>query len=395
MKFWQTYIDRQKAEYLETPFPEDFDADAVVVIPCYDEQELETTLKNLLQCMPSTGKILVAIIINSSIRSKQQIVDQNRKTHQETVRFAQQNNRENIRFFPLVLENLPRKHAGVGLARKIGMDLSILHFLRNEKSDGIIISLDADCKVSPNFLADIETAYRKEKKLCCTVQNFHHRLESEDPVLENAIRQYEEHIRYFSRALQFTGFPYYLHTIGSAFSVSARAYVKTGGMGRQQGGEDFYFLQKVFALENTRFLKEAFVYPLARFSDRIPFGTGPALQKIIDDADGVMKTYSFNAFAELKKLFDLRKSFFRASTDEIENEIMTLHPGVVQFCLETGVVQEIEDSNRNSASYQSFEKRFFHHFNAFKIIKFLNATHPSPFYHGTARTEVDKMETTL
>jgi hypothetical protein len=43
-----------------------------------------------------------------------------------------------------------------GLARKIGMDLAIQHFLDTGNRDGVIISLDADCTVSPNFL----TAYR-------------------------------------------------------------------------------------------------------------------------------------------------------------------------------------------------------------------------------------------
>lgn len=395
MKNWQYYIERQKPEYLQTRFPADFAADMVVVIPCYDEKELLLTLQNLRACAMPKANVLVAVIINSSVRSKEEVVLQNRKTYDEVAGFAAENNSDTLRFFPLIFENLPRKHAGVGLARKIGMDLAVEHFLRHQNPEGIIISLDADCTVSANFLADIFAAYRQNEKRCCTVQNFRHRVENNDSLLENAIRQYEEYIRYFSHMLQFIGFPYYYHTIGSAFSVAADAYVRVGGMGRQQGGEDFYFLQKVFALENTEYLNDVFVYPMARFSDRIPFGTGPALQKIMDETDGKLKTYSFKSFVALKELFDLQKSFFKRDSDFIRQKIASLHPAIVQFAEESDVLFEIEDSNRNSATFTTFQKRFFHHFNAFKIIKYLNFAHQTYFKQQPIHTVKSELEKDL
>lgn len=379
MKHWQSYIERQKPEYMQAKFPSDFVADIIVVIPCYDEKELMFTLQNLCECTKPKAKTLVAVIINSSVQSSEEVVLQNRKTYDQVIGFAAENNTKTLRFFPLMFENIPRKHAGVGLARKIGMDLAVEHFLNTQNPKGIIISLDADCTVSSNFLTGILAAYGQNAKLCCTVQNFHHRVEKNDPQLENAIRQYEQYIHYFSRMLRFVEFPYFYHTIGSAFSVATDAYVRVGGMGRQQGGEDFYFLQKVFALEKTKSLEDIFVYPMARYSDRIPFGTGPALQKIIDDPDGQMKAYNYDSFVALKELFDLRKSFFKQDTGVIKQKISLLHPAIVRFSEETDVLSEIEDSNQNSATLANFEKRFFHHFNAFKIIKYLNFAHPRYF----------------
>lgn len=379
MKNWQAYIERQKSDYLQTRFPADFRADTVAVIPCYNEKELSLTLQNLCACATPKVKTLVAVIINSSVLTNEEVVLQNRKTYDEVAKLATENNSDTLRFFPLIFENLPRKHAGVGLARKIGMDLTVEHFLRHQNPEGIIISLDADCTVSLNFLTDIFAAYRQNEKLRCTVHNFHHRVENNDLRLEDAIRQYEEYIRYFSQMLRLIGFPYYYHTIGSAFSVAADAYVRVGGMGRQQGGEDFYFLQKVFALEKTEYLHDVFVYPMARFSDRIPFGTGPALQKIMDEPDGKLKTYSFDSFVALKELFDLQKSFFKRDNDFIRQKIASLHPAIVQFTDESNVLSEIEDSNQNSATLTTFRKRFFHHFNAFKIIKYLNFAHQTYF----------------
>jgi hypothetical protein len=135
-------------------------------------------------------------------------------------------------------------------------------------------------------------------------------------------------------------------------------------MGRQQGGEDFYFLQKVFAFGKVKELEQLHVYPMARFSDRIPFGTGPALQKIADEPDGEMKSYHFDAFLALKELFDLRHAFFKQDGSVIREKIGQLHPAIVEFTRRYDVVQEIEECNRNSATQPAFEKRFFHHFNA-------------------------------
>ncbi|MDD3541768.1 MAG: glycosyltransferase, partial [Petrimonas sp.] len=224
MKHWRAYLEIQKPEYLQTRLPQDVAADAVVVIPCYDEKDVLATLRNLCQSATPKAKTVVTVIINSSVRSEKEVVLQNRKTYDEITAFAAENNRDILRFFPLIFEDLPRKHAGVGLARKIGMDLAVEHFLNTQNPEGIIISLDADCTVSPNFLTGISTAYRQTGPPRCTIQNFRHRIETNDKKLENAVRQYEQHIRYFSQMLRFIGFPYPHHTIGSAFSVAADAY---------------------------------------------------------------------------------------------------------------------------------------------------------------------------
>lgn len=380
MNHLERYISRLKPEYLSTPYPDDFSADILIVIPCYDEKNLFVTLRSLLACSEHPeAKVGVAIIFNSSVRSTSEGILQNRVSYKETVDFARENNTESFRFFPLIFENLPRKHAGVGLARKIGMDLAVDHFLKNETENGIIVSLDADCTVSTNFISNIYSVFRGSENLNATIHNFKHRVEEEDPEIEKAIRQYEAYIHYFRDSLHRIGFPYYYHTIGSAFAVSADAYVRVGGMGRQQGGEDFYFLQKVFALGNVEELEDVFVYPMARFSDRVPFGTGPALQKIMDEPCGEMKVYSRQSLNELAKLFDIKDGFFKQEISKIEHEISLLHPSLVKFIYETDFIAQIDDCNKNSATLETFQKRFFHHFNAFRIIKYLNFAHPDYF----------------
>jgi hypothetical protein len=379
MKHWRKYLSIQKKEYMQSALPIDFKADAVVVIPCFNEPALNITLTDILEKSTTEEKLLVVVVINSSVLTSESIVEKNRQTYLRTQEFAFVNSTPSVKIVPIIVEGLPRKHAGVGLARKIGMDLAIDYYLRIDNPEGIIISLDADCTISGNYFPNIINTFKTDKKISVVILNFDHRVEEGDLLLERAIRQYESYIRYFENALKCTGFPYYYHTIGSAFAVSADAYVQVGGMGRQQGGEDFYFLQKVFQMGSVKELPDVFVYPLARYSDRIPFGTGPALRKIIEDPENEMTVYSVDSFIVLKTLFDMKDTFFRQSEEFIQSNIGQMHPSIKDFLIETHFVEDINDCNSNSATLVTFQKRFFHHFNAFKVIKFLNYVHPKYF----------------
>ena len=390
MKHWRSYTDRQKPAYIRETIPAELNADMVVVIPCFDEPALFETLHHLHAIVRPKANVVIMVVINSGEHSNESAVLQNRLTYEQLLLFAGKMSEPGFHFFPLLFEQLPRKHAGVGLARKIGMDLAVAHFLLNDKHRGILISLDADCTVSDNFMVSVYEAFAVNARLNATVHHFYHRVAKNDPQLEHAVRQYEDYIRYFREMLQHTGFPYYYHTIGSAFAVTADAYVRVGGMGRQQGGEDFYFLQKVFALGNVRELNDAVVYPMARFSDRVPFGTGPALKKIMAEPDGIMNVYSRRSFYELKRLFDMLESFYGMEEEELLSMIQKLDNSLVEFLMMNDFTVEVADCNRNSASTASFKKRFFHHFNAFRIIKYLNFVHPDPFPYEKLHFIADK-----
>jgi len=394
MKHWEPYLKKSKLPRASL-ISAGFSACMAVVIPCYNEPNLEATLQSLRECASPACGTLVIVVINSRENCSADVVRQNRKSFSRVHAFSQAHGNEKIHFMPLLCEELPRKHAGVGLARKIGMDLAVDYFLRTENPRGILVSLDADCIVSPNFLVGIFESFRRDEKLCCTIHNFYHRVENGDPTIEDAIRQYEAYLRYFENALRYTGFPYYYHTIGSAFAVTADAYVRVGGMGRQQGGEDFYFLQKIFQLGRTKELDDVTIYPMARFSDRVPFGTGPALQKIIAQKDGLMKVYDFEAFQSLRQFFDMKDSFYGASQDRIIEMTRRLHPILQEFLTENNFLLDIQDCNANAATLKSFQKRFFHHFNAFKIIKYLNFAHQNAFGLTSLTTALDKYSETI
>lgn len=379
MKNRIAYLQRQKTEYFPSVLPTHFKTNCVVVIPCYNEDRWRETLDNLCSQMTPENPVAVIVVVNSGENSPAFAVENNRETFRQLCVYAREKSTEHRFFLPLLFEHLPRKHAGVGLARKIGMDIAVRYFTETQNPNGILVSLDADCHVSENYLTAIHATFRQYPKTNCLLFSFLHRLENDSPRLKNAIEQYEKYITYQRRMLRYIGFPYYYHTIGSAFAVKADAYVKVGGMGRQQGGEDFYFLQKIFALGNIRELADVFVYPLARLSDRIPFGTGPALQKIMDAPDETLRVYSVSSFEVLKKLMDTFSVCFEKEDECVADYYAQQDAPFRDFMSVDEFCAIVCDCNQNSASWVAFEKRFFHHFNAFKIIKYLNFVHESHF----------------
>ena len=389
-KTFKKYLLKQNFSYLSDNGFEFHKSGIIIVIPCYNEPNLINTLENIRKCKKPDVNVTILVIINSALKTDLKIVSRNRDTALKLLDYVKKTNEHDIAVKYLILECLPDKHAGVGLARKIGMDLAVDHFYKTENEKGIIVSMDADCEVSYNFLTSIYDEFKQNEKLKVTIHNFHHRVESSNINVEYAVRQYEAYLHYYSENLKETGFPYYYHTIGSAFAVTADAYVRAGGMGRQQGGEDFYFLHKVFPLGEVKVLKDTFVFPLARFSDRVPFGTGPAIQKIVDEPDGILKVYSRQSFQELKKFFDMKEFFFKKDDATIISKVSELHPILIDFLIENEYLKLLKDCNENCATLNSFVKRFFHNFNAFRIVKYLNYVHPEPFKLEKITSVADK-----
>jgi hypothetical protein len=347
----------------------------IIVIPCYKEPDVIQTVQSLFRCERSDFPVEIILVVNSYQIDSDEVIGINRKSYCEVSGFASENNTGNFFLTPVWVENLPGHQTGAGLPRKLGMDEAIRHF-RSDKS-GILASLDADCLVEENYLTEIYRNFKQYGLNSATIA-FHHpveHLDEADP-LRLATVQYEMYMNYYRSALEYCGYPYPYFTVGSAFAVTAETYLKVGGMGKQQSGEDFYFLQKVFPLGKTKFIDTTCVYPAARTSDRVPFGTGPALQKMLNKNTMVKMTYQFEAFKSLKILFDRLDLFFKQPDETVEDFTRNLPEYLSLFLQNDGFTGKIAEINRHTATLPNFHKRFFHYFNAFKIIKYLNFVHP-------------------
>ncbi len=341
----------------------------IVVIPCYNDSFIFETLNSLNEAKPASVKTEVIVIVNSGENTPEEIVNINRDIFEKLQVCQETEVYNNFKLLIHLIENTPKKFAGVGNARKTGMDEAVHRFNSIEKPDGIIISLDADCLVSKNYFESIENYYSQNKKSgACTLQ-FKHDFDTDkfDNNVIDACKLYEIYLRYFRLSLKFCEFPYPLHTIGSCFSVKAESYIKAGGMSQRQGGEDFYFLHKLAPMTTVGTISETLVFPSPRISDRVPFGTGPAVNKIINENQFLV--YNFELFQILKKFY----SNFESIYDSKSNFLSAIPMEIIHFTDKNTLETTINECRQNTNNLSAFIKRLFSKFDAFFAIRFLNS----------------------
>jgi hypothetical protein len=359
------------------------EAGIIIVIPCYIEPDILRTLDSLAMTnQPDCGVEVIVVINHSEIAPEEEKVF-NFSTLDEISRWIIGHNEIYFRVLTLGPVSLQKKWAGAGLARKKGMDEAVYRFNKAGKPDGIIVSLDADTIVDANYLTEIENHFLWFPENVGSTINFSHLIEEVSGRQLEGILLYEKYLRYFKTAVEFTGYPHSMYTIGSAFCVRADAYVKRGGMSRRKAGEDFYFLQNLALLGNIGEINTTCVHPSARSSMRVPFGTGASITRWLDGREDLTMTYSLDAFIALNCLFAQKEMIYHRNQSEYESFISQLPVPVFEFLKADDFWTEISDLNRNCSTIRIFGERFFQKFNSFKIIKYLN------FVHGRFYPEAD------
>jgi hypothetical protein len=353
----------------------------VVVIPAIGEPNLIKTIESLWKCIRPKMPVEVIVVINSSENSSSTILDVNVNNVQILDIWAQKYNSDSFKVFVVSVPNIPISNAGAGYARKSGMDEAIVRFIKAGKSNGIITSLDADAFVSENYLIEIEKLYNWDKNCNACSIYFEHPIEGDEFDLQvyHTIIEYELHLRYYKQMLKYVGFPYYHHTVGSSFAVSAKAYCNQGGMNKKQAGEDFYFLHKIMPMGHYYELNTTCVFPSPRPSNRVPFGTGATIRQFaVEDKKDIL-TYNSGVFDPLKKFFVDKELFFKINPDHIEKQISVYHKVLFEFLIVNNFKRAIVEINSNTSNLNSFYKRFFVWFDAFRLIKYLNFAHTQHF----------------
>lgn len=366
------YLDRygfQAPKITETPQD---NLSLIIVIPCFNEPDLIQSLEAILACeLPKGKSIEVITVINAGVHHDESIKEHNQETYEQALKWAAAINTPALTFYFILEDSLPKKHAGVGLARKIGMDEAVARFEWVGK-DGIIICFDADATCTPNYLIEIERHFREHPKTPGCSIHYEHPIEGEvfaDEIYQGIIN-YELHLRYYNQCLRFANLPYAFHTVGSSMAVRSSAYQKQGGMNKRKAGEDFYFIHKIIALGHFTELKTTMVIPSPRTSDRVPFGTGKAIGDWIAAGEDFYKTYAFKSFEIIKAFVAVIPSL--QEKELADCQINSEEQGkklLVDFLKSIDFDKALADIRKNSTTLASFKKRFFQWFDAFKILK--------------------------
>ena len=337
-----------------------------IVIPCFNEPNIGYTLESLSNCTRPEKGVEVIIVVNNSESASNEIIQQNQKSIEEIKEFKIDN--PTLAVHILEELKLPKKHAGVGLARKIGMDEAV-----RRNPNGIIVCLDADSLVEPNYLVEIEQHFEQSNKTLGCGINFEHPLQGElGEVVYDGIVSYELHLRYFINVQKWAGHPHAYQTIGSSMAVRSSTYEKVGGMPKKQAGEDFYFLQKVIQLGNFSEIKSTKVIPSPRVSDRVPFGTGKAVGDYLESNKESL-TYNFNTFVDLKAGITNLENLYKGNFDKLPQSLTSFWA--------LGGFDEIKNIIKRSPNFNVFKKNFFNWFNAFQVMKYVHFARDN-FHHN-------------
>jgi hypothetical protein len=196
------------------------------------------------------------------------------------------------------------KKGGVGHARKTAMD----HIASFANKDDLIVSIDADTFYPINFLTEIENTL-KDKSLIGLSLPYFHKTNGENDEL---ILRYEIYMRYYQLNMFRIKNPFAYTALGSAMVFPLWAYKKVGGLTPVMSGEDFYFLQKLSKSGKLGIWAETVAYPSPRFSERVNFGTGPALIKGSSGNWDSYPIYDYRLFDLVKQTYESFESLFIA-----------------------------------------------------------------------------------
>ena len=351
------------------------DVPLVVVIPCHDEPDMLGTLDSLWMCHAPPCRVEVVVVINGSLEDAPSVRSRNRMTQVSTRAWMEAHEtrtRANAmpwRFHLLCEMELPVRQAGVGTARKLGMDWAMTRFSPAEQDSGVLVCLDADCRVAPNYLRALHDHFCAHPQTPGCALYFEHVLANLPPHQRRGMVHYELFLRYYVHGLRWSGFPHAFHTVGSSMAVRAAPYRRQGGMNRRKAGEDFYFLQKIIPLGGFSDLRETTVFPSARVSHRVPFGTGRAMAEWLAGRKDPGMVYDPRVFQGLGRLFS---QVARLHEGIPPAQLSDLPPILHAFLEAQRFADHMAEIRANTTSLPAFRKRFFHRINAFYLLKYIH-----------------------
>ena len=267
---------------------------------------------------------------------------------------------------------LPQQE-GVGLARKLGMDLALKICLRQLESGQAlpdwIHSSDADVcwperytRIPPPDETQVVSLYP-----------IRHQAEAG---WEQAMTLYDFRLDYYVEQLHEAGSPYAFQTVGSAIAVTPEAYAQVHGMPKRSGGEDFYFLNKLAKIGQVCTLDGPFLEVAGRPSTRVPFGTGPALVEIASLASPVQDYCFYHpmAFTHLDTLLTAAGTYEHHA--ENPGHLFALlpeeHRAIIEGVLVSLGFERFWRHQVQQGRSQSFARLFHTWFDGFRTLKFIH-----------------------
>jgi hypothetical protein len=378
--------------------------DNIIVIPALAElNNVKLVIKSLAENDPKyISETLILFVINNTSSAESEIKSQNKSTitylHNILNNNINDDLTEYIRSSGINLSyinastqgyELPGKDGGVGLARKIGMDLSLKYFNYSTPGKRIMICTDADCTFEKNYITSI-VDYFNMKNCGAAVINYEHSMTGSTDITR-AIICYELYLRYYLLGLSYAGSLYAFHTIGSTMVCDHECYIKIGGMNKLKAAEDFYFLEKLSKITEIHTIRNTCVYPSPRPSFRVPFGTGQRVSRFLSKVRNEYLIYDPQSFIVLKHWLELLDSLTKLNLSTILSESKSINLHLYKFLEENNFVFFWEKICVQNPSKQQMAKQKKFWFDAFRTLKLIHYLRDNAYPLTNVFDAIDKM----
>lgn len=267
---------------------------------------------------------------------------------------------------------------GVGLARRIGMDVALqLHALGGLVSPWLLTT-DADAEPPASYFRtplEVEPMTGAVRRVALTLPFWH--IAGGDAAIDLATARYELSLRYYTLGLAAAGSPYAYESMGSSLGVLADAYAEVRGFPRRNAGEDFYLLDKLAKLGALHRPACEPIRLQSRTSDRVPFGTGRKVGEVVA-AGGELTTYHPRVFELLRvTLGALRRAVAARSTQHVAGDLAAaVDPGTagaISTALdELGAFEALEETFGASPDAAVRDRRWLTWFDALRTLRFIH-----------------------
>ncbi|MGM0648540.1 MAG: glycosyltransferase [Bacteroidota bacterium] len=252
----------------------------------------------------------------------------------------------------------PQGKGSVGLARKILMDT----IAAKGQNKDIILSMDADTTFDTGYFASVNHIFSENTEIAALSNPYYHKLTG-DNSKDKTILRYELYMRNYKINLHRIQSPYRFTALGSAMATTIEQYQKIGGMTAKKSGEDFYFLQKMVKSGPLYLFNHSLVYPAARYSSRVFFGTGPAMIKGNSGIWDSYPIYHADLFDQIRTTQQSYAQLFHKDINTPVDKIITNN-------------QELWQKLRsNTSSEKQFIKACHQRIDGLRILQFLKSEH--------------------
>lgn len=247
---------------------------------------------------------------------------------------------------------------GVGWARKLLMDTIIA----KAKDEDLIISMDADTSFGKHYFRSLKENFIKHSDAKGICVPYYHELTG-DVISDRAILRYEIYMRYFLLNLIRIGSPYSFTALGSAIAFPVASYRALRGITPKNSGEDFYLMQKLCKYGKVLIWNKECVKPSGRYSDRVLFGTGPALIKGSAGDWESYPIYDYKLFDEIYVTYSLFPFLFEKNVET----------PLLKFCnVNDGLLDELRRHNKD---LKRFIRACHTKVDALRILQYIKSKH--------------------